>query len=450
MNAETREWHESAKADFTGYRFAHDADFNHFHFPGDAVFERANFGERAVFNSVEFHGRAEFSNAKFRGPCSFPGAIFEGTAKFNDTFFGKNADFGGAQFFNSASFRSAKFRNEAKFAKTQFRKDSFFLRSIFSDTALFVNAQFSADVNFRDAIFCRLVIVENTTFLGDVIFDRGVFKGTAHFTTSSFNKSAAFKAITGEGVFSLYSLQFSRLPDFTEAHFKEAPLFDNVELDPERFRNIPGQNAETSLQARWRTLKRLAIQGHDHERELLFSQGEIIARRGTQDTWRHLRFWAGWGYQILSNFGRSMSLPLFWLGLSFLAFALFYFCQSYGKSPHLFAGSVPCLAGPGDLRSAAAGLSFHHAIPFAGIGSPDVVKQFHACLYGIHETSSLAQNPSPYGFQTNTQRTTRRLLTGFTPLIPHGVASVGKLQTILSATLIFLFILAIRNHFRIK
>ena len=36
------------------------------------------------------------------------------------------------------------------------------------------------------------------------------------------------------------------------------------------------------------------------------------------------------------------------------------------------------------------------------------------------------------------------------PRIPDSVAFIGTLQTIISAVLIFLLLLAVRNHFRIK
>ena len=104
-------------------------------------------------------------------------------------------------------------------------------------------------------------------------------------------------------------MKFGTVPDFTEAHFEEAPKFDNVELKPVRLQNLEAIEAETSYPSRWRALRRLAIQAHDYERELQFFKGEIIARRGAEDKLTHARFWFGWLYQLLSDFGRSMGRP---------------------------------------------------------------------------------------------------------------------------------------------
>ena len=56
----------------------------------------------------------------------------------------------------------------------------------------------------------------------------------------------------------------------------------------------------------------------------------------------------------------------------------------------------------------------------------DKLPQFHACLYGVE-----SENP-------------------FRPIIPDQVAFLGVLQVLFSAVMIFLFLLTVRNHFRIK
>ena len=63
-------------------------------------------------------------------------------------------------------------------------------------------------------------------FEGDAVFLQCSFKFSVTFGKSSFKKFVIFKAISGKGLFFLYNVKFSDVPDFTEAHFEEAPLFD--------------------------------------------------------------------------------------------------------------------------------------------------------------------------------------------------------------------------------
>ena len=329
-NDETRSWHESAKADFSGYKFTSEVDFRNFHFPGDASFNFAEFRSYAMFENAEFHYEATFLL-----PTSFHSVEFE-------------------------------------------------------DTAQFLQCSFESGVYFGD---------------------------------SSFKKFVNFKAVSGKGLFSLNNVKFSNVPDFTEAHFEEAPQFDDVGLKPERFKKSQMHETSPSLPSRWRALRRLAIQAHDHERELQFFKGEIIARRGTEDKLTHARYWFGQLYQLLSDFGRSMGLPLLWLGISLLLFAIFYACQGPIDWNQLLIKHVSCIDGSGESRIAAFGVSIINAFPFAAISSSDLLNQYYACLYGIQESA---------------------------PIIPYLVTFASVIQFFVSAVLLFLFLLAVRNHFRIR
>ncbi len=195
--------------------------------------------------------------------------------------------------------------------------------------------------------------------------------------------------------------------------------------------------------ARYRALKRLAIQGHDHAREQEYFAGELKALRGHPDrllpnplNWfrkdedgRRLpawpggaRYWFGLGYQWFSDFGRSMLRPLVWWVL-----AVFGFAAAYLDQHHARATTDGCLVGDGHPISAAIGLSIRKALPFAGVGSSEKLNQIYACLYGVHGAA----------------------LKG-SPVIPDVVDYLGIVQLLFSLLLLFLFLLAVRNHFRIK
>ena len=71
---------------------------------------------------------------------------------------------------------------------------------------------------------------------------------------------------------------------------------------------------------------------------------------------------------------------------------------------------------------------------FAGFGAVRKLDQIYACLYGMQP---IVPDPGadPVGFQ---------------PVIPDGVSMLGVVQFTWSAAMVFLFLLALRNHFRIK
>ena len=325
-----------------------------------------------------WHERAEadFSSHEFKGVVDFSNFHFPGNASFDFT-----------KFQMTANFRSAKFHYDVTFLNTKFFELALFHYAEFEDFTMFLQCSFISGVTF------------------------------AH---SSFKKSVNFNAVSSKGWFSLYNVKFSRVPDFTEAHFEEAPQFDNVELISEGLKNF---EVYDNLPSRWRALRRLATQAHDHERELQFFKGEIIARRGTEDKLTHARFWFGWLYQILSDFGRSIWLPLLWLGISLMFCTAIYAYQSHADWNQPSIEPFSCIDGAGDSRIAALGVSVINAFPFATIRSSDLLNQYYACLYGIQESA---------------------------PVIPYVVTFVSVIQFFVSAVLLFLFFLAVRNHFRIK
>ena len=400
-NDETRSWHKKAKADFSLHVFKSDADFRNFQFPGEVSFQSAEFKRYAKFERAVFIYDANFRTVTFSKAC-----------KFGNSTFTKMADFFEAEFSGDASFESAEFEGSASFQRA-----TFFRRASFTHT------KFKNEASYIDATFEGLTVFHDSEFEGAARFLQCSFKRGVSFIGSSFKKIAMFKAVSGKGLFSVSNVKFISLPDFTEAHFEEAPLFDDVELKPECFEKSQAHETKLNLPSHWRALKRLAIQAHDHDRELQFFKGEIIARRGTEDKLTHARFWFGWLYQLLSDFGRSMGRPLFWLGISLVLFATIYAYQSPADWNQLLIEPISCIDGPGDSRMVALGVSVTNAFPFATISSSDLLNQFYTCLYGIQESG---------------------------PVIPYVVTFASVIQFFVSAVLLFLFLLAVRNHFRIK
>jgi hypothetical protein len=283
---------------------------------------------------------------------------------------------------------------------------------------------------------------EIATTTDNASFNQAIFKSYTSFLSTTFKNDSAFIAINGQNFFSLEQVKFYAVPDFSQAHFAEAPRLDNS-----YFRPTPGESRgwwglrlsgdTQDITARWRALRRLAVQAHDHERELVFLAEEIKSLRGIQDwvlpnplifragepiCWPGGgRYWAGLFYQWFSNFGRSMLRPFLWWVIITTVFA-FYFYYLSDKSL-----SITCCSGS-DPVTAALYLSISNAfvISISGLGRSEKLTQSYACLYGSSGEDKLAA-----------------------AMLDAAVfASIA--QTILSAGLIFLFLLALRNYFRIK
>lgn len=232
------------------------------------------------------------------------------------------------------------------------------------------------------------------------------------------------------------------VPDFRQAHFEEAPQLDNTRFHDSKPKLLMGQdpvNVKKDVTARWRALKRLALQSQDHERELIFLAEEIKSLRGVRDwplpnplmfrkdepiCWPGGgRYWTGLFYQWFSDFGRSTFRPfLCWVILTF-AFGVIYFSQhsvilDQSRKSENSPITTPLNCVP---QLDALYLSIHNGLVIPGLGRSVTLAQNYACLYGTGKEN-----------------------------IPYSVMFAGLGQTILSAVLIFLFLLALRNYFRIK
>ena len=88
-----------------------------------------------------------------------------------------------------------------------------------------------------------------------------------------------FTAIKSDRAFDLTGAQFSKVPAFSQADFKQAPDLDNVSFPARPF----WRGGDKDLVPQYRALKRLAVQGHDYEREQMAFKGELRSRRGVID-----------------------------------------------------------------------------------------------------------------------------------------------------------------------
>lgn len=289
---------------------------------------------------------------------------------------------------------------------------------------------------------------------------------------------------------------FSRVPDFIQAHFGEAPRLDLIGIGrkyvetafadgtPSSIHVPPGEDRNRQQHNRFRALKRMANQGHDHLKEIDFYIEELKFGSGTG------REVLRWIYLLISDYGRSLCRPMFWLVFLVVSMAWAYMSSHFyirestemgyvfntGESMLILVlhqlentekclldiaqtlGTlfevvvngmrlccrllgiydtleVPrCLVGEGEAWKAAFSISIQKALPFTGVGLSDKLRQDYACLYGIHGVF-VPHNALP---------------ASFSPVIPESVQYLGIIQSILGLILTFVLALAVKNYFRIK
>jgi hypothetical protein len=254
------------------------------------------------------------------------------------------------------------------------------------------------------------------SFSGNARFRGATFSKYATFAGAHFRQQADFTAIHGERAFNLSGATFDILPDFIQAHFDEAPRLDNLTLagsvEGRGFWRPLLRASPADTPARYRALRRLAVQGHDHDNERRFLKREIRSRRYILDKPFHAAFWFGAGYDVLSDFGGSISRPFYWGLASVLAFAGLYYAI-------VFAGCGPT---PAEAFDQALYLSLKNAVLLINWDGADIPKAAK-CLADAKEAS------------------TRFALV---------LAAAQIVQKIWSAGLLFLFLLAVRNRFKIR
>ena len=435
---------------FTEVTFHGVAQFNSASFGGITDFqktvfkENAEFGSRSLWHTGRFFdaiNRPEFRGTSFGDTTTFLDAVFEKRASFSAQF-ESSAQFSGSTFGGGASFDGA-FGGHTVFKRTAF-KSSVEFRSTFKGGTTFEEAAFGGYSSFRDVEFR-----EDVSFRGSDFDDVAIFEGSKYRADADFTAVRAARFSMGNAIFSC-------VPTFTVATFAAPPRMD-ISVDDSRIRDKlrtfmavfregdPRKNDaldivnlaraeegkprirkrrfhirdavgtiinhDVDLESRWRVLRRLASQDYDHERERRFLREELIARRWVTDKpWRAF-FWVGILYQVLSDFGRSLSRPLVFWVLVWFGFGLLYF-ELANEQNHC-AG----------MRQYYAAFSLSLQRNFAAlsnlIGFGSLQEQHLMCLYGARKGDAT-------------------------------VLYLGVVQLVLSSALIFLALFAVRNRFRLR
>ncbi len=399
----------SGHAQFGSATFSGDAQFGNAIFSRDAGFDSATFSGITWFNGATFSGDTRFDSATFSGDTWFDSATFSGYTRFDEAIFSDHAGFDAATFSGDAGFNCATFNGYARFKSATFSGDARFDGTTFSDHTLFSNATFSGRTWFDSAIFCDYARFDSAIFSGYASFHGVFFQNYTSYNEAKFLREAGFTGIKVDRSFQMTGAMFKQVPAFNQADFKQAPDLDNVKFPLPLF----WQKGDAELIARYRALRRMAIQGADYEREQMAFKGELRSRRWTMDKWWSIGTWLGLFYDGVADCGCSMLQPiLIWL-TSVPVFAALYLRAA--DQAQGFSCGVPFIK--------ALYLSGRNALVLFGGGRDARIAQAYRCLYGGDGE----------------------------PHIPDSVSFLEAfVQVPLSAVLIFLLLLAIKNRFKIK
>lgn len=272
------------------------------------------------FMGFVFPGTSDFASATFSGNTFFWSATFSGNAFFRSATFSGDAFFGGTTFSGNAAFEGTTFSGAAHFAGATFSGGATFAGTTFSGNATFASAEAEETLVFSDA-----------RIAGALFADGAQFKGPTYFQRVDFVQPPAFN-----------STAFAHNPSFLGATVGY-PLLDVP------FKRFLGWCALADGDARYRRLKQLAAEAHDHETELTLFALETKAKRfhvlKLTNPFHYPSLALNYLYEWTSGFGQSVMRPTAGLALVF-SLALYAFAALageatiLGRSPLSFDGAV--------------------------------------------------------------------------------------------------------------
>lgn len=421
-------------------------------FSGKADFIAATFNGWASFSAI-FCDDADFSGSTFKR-SSFRSTRFKAQANFGLVNFKRRADFYDATFCGDATFPGAHFRKPHEFKKTSFEKDANLSLVVFHKEADFYGStKFLGDVLFVQTTFKGETELWEMEFSGEANFSRAKFLAAAHFGRGLFRSDEALKPgpifelthFSPEGAIfdktdlshalfhscDLSNVTFSsviwprRLHNGNLMVFEEAvPLSEDPTL-----RLFNGERDYGLIAQLYQRLKKnydgsLAYWDADHfhygememQRLAVPASGRLLKLRAFYHRRLSLIAW----YRRGSSYGNSYLRPAAWLcGILLLFALLFPFTGLQRTSANTTAPSSPVV-------------TYSSVWPSA---SP-LHDKIWAELKLLGKSSLTAVDTATF-----------QKVSEYTPTYPCGRA-LAILESLLTATLIALFLLAIRRQFR--
>ncbi|MGX9963097.1 pentapeptide repeat-containing protein [Roseomonas sp. F4] len=404
---------------FDSATFSNDAQFHSATFCGYARFESANFSAYARFDSATFSGSASFDSATFSEYVIFDSAIFSGNVRFDIATFCGDAHFDSATFSGHSFFAAGESKRLISFGKAKFgssvQAEAPLVISFrgwrFSGVAEFDGANFATRTEFSASVFARLasfrdIIWPDKPSNWHGMFNQAVFKDLASFDGTGCQRFAAFDGAVLQGGLQLDNTdEASANATFQQERAQAGSLEDR-------------EAALRQLEGGCRVLKQAMEKSANKSREQVFYAFELMARRHQRGTpWWERQFSRLYG--TVSDYGRSIGQPLFWLAMLIPLFTAAYAGLAFGWRAGALA-EVPRSA----VWVECLHLSMQRVFPFG----PWTLTPTQ--MAGNHVQTALQGTPgSLFGF---------------------AIRTLGTLQSLFALALAFLAGLALRRRFQMN
>jgi hypothetical protein len=268
LNAIEKHWRGDRSFSFKNFKFILPVELT-----GETKlrdFDGATFLSRAYFNGTTFSSWADFDGATFSSVAYFDGATFESVANFYGATFESVANFKDATFSSGANFAGAKFSDMAGFDGATFSSGAYFDGATFSSGAYFKDAKFSCEAGFAGATFESMADFKDAKFSSWAGFDGATFSSGAYFKDASFAYEINF----------LNSKFLKSPPNFTGVkEFNYLPFFDSgPEALAQQFSTQTCQSSPTGNEEAYRKLKIIAKQHENSELEGFCYRRELLCK----------------------------------------------------------------------------------------------------------------------------------------------------------------------------
>jgi len=241
--------------------------------------------------------------------------------------------------------------------------------------------------------------------------------------SSHFPESVNFSRLDVKGTASFSGSKFDKVPDFTDAKFDRPPEVAGMRVPRPQLKGWNSHASDREDVAKFRKLKSMALAANDHEKDGEFFAGEMLAKRGVETTsFAGLLF--NTLYWKISDFGQSFMLPVWWLFRTVLLFATANVVVISIGMP----ATLATISSRFEALLFSTVLSLKNAIPLLG--------------------SLFRFAPAPEGHKGWFQ-SYYDTLKGH-PATVDWLIGPGVVESIFGGVIVFLFLLALRNKFRLK
>lgn len=405
------------KAYFQNSVFESHVSFDNANLKDSPIFMYAEFGNSASFRDVHFGSNTNFSQCTFGSMADFCKAKFAFGASFKHTVFGSMAKFSYVAFDGSVGFDHAKFGSQVEFDYSKFSGFSSFKECTLDHPILFQHVLFEHNVDFFE-----------TKFQGQALFYQVNFSKLAQFTNCEFGKNSYFSGKYGDGVV-FNGSTFTGIPYIGLLSEDDKVLF---QLTGTKFHNSEGNNGVVN---RLQKLKSIADSTNSlsESRDLfiLLRTAEIrvlgkVCNNSNMCEWilsksRYILKKSLWFfYGLFGDYGRSAARPVIWLLLLNIGFYTLY--RFLYEEPLFYLRKIA-------IRD----YTLANSLPFGRLLNP----AFDGAIQILFHTQRIGTNH--LGEQIVSNHT----------LIPLSFQLLGIIHNAVSAVLIFLALLAVRNFFKI-